>query len=389
MKYNFDEIIDRENSSCYKYDLREKIFGTIDVKPMWVADMDFRSPSFITDAIKKRLEHEILGYTIPPLALKQTCCDWQQKRYGWQTNPDWFGFVPGIVTGLGIAVNVYTQPGDKIIVQPPVYPPFFKVPDGNKRQVIYNPLKEVNGRFEMDFELLRQQIDDKTRMFILCHPHNPGGRVWDKQTLLTLAEICAEKGVLIVSDEIHADMTYASYRHIPFASISEAARENCVTLMSPSKTFNVPGLVNSYFVIPNARLRRQYELAMEHLDLHVNLFGFVATEAAYRHGENWLDQMVNYIEGNARTVVNYFEKHLPVVKAMMPESSFLVWIDFSKLGLDRAALRHLMIDKAKLGLNDGPTFGPGGEGHQRINIGCPRSQVTEALEQIEKAVGSI
>ena len=388
-QYNFDEIIDRESSSCYKYDLRAKLFGTSDVKPMWVADMDFRTPTFITEALKKRMEHEIFGYTVPPLALKQTCSNWQQKRYGWDANPDWFGFVPGIVTGLGLAVNTYTQPGDKIIIQPPVYPPFFKVPLGNGRQVVYNPLKEVNGQFEMDFELLKQQFDDKTRLFILCHPHNPGGRVWDRKTLLTLAEICAEKGVLIISDEIHADMTFSSYTHIPFASLSETARENSITFMSPSKTFNVPGLINSYYVIPNPSLRRQYELAMEHMDLHVNLFGFVATQATYQYGEEWLDQMVNYLEGNARTVVSFFEEKLPVVKAMMPESSFLIWLDFRELDLSNEALRRLIIDKAKLGLNDGPTFGPGGDGHQRINVGCARSEVIDALERIERAVKSI
>ena len=389
MHYNFDERIERENTSCYKYDLREKVFGTDEVIPMWVADMDFRTPGFITDALRERLEHEILGYTIPPLSLKQLCADWQQRRYGWEANPEWFGFVPGIVTGLSFAVNTFTQPGDRVIVQPPVYPPFFKVPNGNSREVVYNPLKEVNGRYEMDFDLLEKQLSDNAKLFILCHPHNPGGRVWERETLEKLAELCASKGVLIISDEIHADMTYHAFRHIPFASVSETARNNSVTFMSPSKTFNVPGLINSYYVIPNPTLRRQFEVAMERVDLHVNLFGFVATEAAYTHGEEWLDQMVDYLEENARFVVDYCEKNIPGVKAMMPDSSFLVWIDFSKQGLSNEALRKLMIEKAGLGLNDGPTFGIGGEGHQRINVGCPRSLVVEAMQRIEKAVKSM
>lgn len=387
--YNFDERIEREGTSCYKYDMREKLFGSADVIPLWVADMDFRTPPCIMNALKERLEHEVLGYTMPPPDLKAVCADWQQRRYGWETNPEWFGFVPGVVTGLGFAVNTFTHPGDKVMIQPPVYPPFFKVPAGNGRKVVYNPLKEENGCFEMDFDLMESQMDDGVTMFILCNPHNPGGRVWSRQTLGKLAEICASKGVLVISDEIHADMTYHSFRHIPFASVSDAARENTVTLMSPSKTFNMPGLINSYYVIPNARLRRQYEYALETVDLHVNLFGFEATKAAYTQGEEWLSQMVDYVEGNARFIVDFCNRKILQVRAMMPESSFLVWLDFSRLGLSDEALRRLIIDQAGLGLNDGYTFGPGGEGHQRINVGCPHSAIVEAMERIEKAVNAI
>lgn len=389
IQYNFDECVERANTSCYKYDMREKMFGTNDVLPMWVADMDFRTPSFIIDAIKKRLEHDILGYTMPPLNLRPVCAEWQKKRYGWDANPDWFGFVPGIVTGLAFAVNTFTSPGDKVMIQTPVYPPFFKVPLGNGREVVCNPLKETDGRFDMDFDLLESQMDDSVKLFILCHPHNPGGRVWDRPTLARLADLCASKGVLVISDEIHADMTYHAFQHIPFASVSDAAKNNSVTFMSPSKTFNVPGLINSYYVIPDVRLRTKFEQAMEHVDLHVNLFGFVATEAAYTQGEEWLYQMVGYLEKNARTVVDYCEQHIPQVRAMMPESSFLVWLDFSALNLDAKELRRLMIEQAGLGLNDGPTFNIGGEGHQRINIGCPQSVVIEAMQRIEKAVKAI
>jgi cysteine-S-conjugate beta-lyase len=386
MKYNFDERVERENTSCYKYDMREKLFGTGDVLPMWVADMDFRTPPFIVEALQKRLDHAILGYTLPFDNLTALCAEWQKRRYGWETDPSWFGFVPGIVTGLGFAVNTFSQPGDKIVIQSPVYPPFFNVPLANGREVVYNPLKEVNGQFEMDFDLLEKQLSEEAKLFIFCHPHNPGGRVWDRPTLERVAELCAEKGVLVISDEIHADMTFHSYRHIPFASVSEAARDNTITFMSPSKTFNVPGLINSYWVIPNDRLRRQYSHALDSIDLHVNLFGFEATRAAYTQGEEWLDQLVDYLEGNARTVVDYCEKHIPQVSAMMPQASFLVWLDFSALGLDKTALRKFVIEKAALGLNDGPTFGIGGEGHQRINVGCPRSVVLDAMERLEKAV---
>jgi cystathionine beta-lyase len=389
MTYNFDIITDRTHSGCYKYDLRQAVFGTTDVTPMWVADMDFQTPSFILDAIRERCEHPVLGYTVRPSAFASSFRNWVNDHYGWKPDQTRIGFVPGIVAGIGLAIQTFTSPGDKIIVQPPVYPPFFNSPNNNGRRVAWNPLREVNGRFEMDFEQLNSLIDNRTRMFILCNPHNPGGTVWSRETLLTLSEICNKHGILVISDEIHADMTYAGSRHIPYASLSEAAAMNSVTFMSPSKTFNIPGLICSYSVIPDPVLFDRFQATTQNIDVSGNIFAYVAAEAAYTQGDEWRRQMVDYIENNARTVVDYCRDSIPGVSAMMPESSFLVWLDFSELKLPNEALRRLLIDKAKLGLNDGPTFGPGGEGHQRLNVGCPRPVVVKALEQIEKAVRSL
>jgi cysteine-S-conjugate beta-lyase len=388
MRYNFDELIDRSRSGCYKYDLCPAVFGTTDLTPMWVADMDFRTPDFILEAIRARLDHPVLGYTIRPKSFASAFRRWVNDHYGWNPDCSRIGFVPGIVAGLGLAIQTFTVPGDKIIVQPPVYPPFFNTPNHNGRCVEWNPLKEVNGRFEMDFDHFESLIDNRTRLFILCNPHNPGGTVWSRETLLQVAELCHKHGILVISDEIHADMTYPENRHIPYASLSDECAQNSITFMSPSKTFNIPGLICSYSVIPNAKLFNQFQTTCQKIDVNGNIFAYVAAEAAYTHGDEWRKQMVEYIRKNARFVVDYCCEHIPEVSAMMPDSSFLVWLDFTKLGLSNEELRRLMIDKAKLGLNDGPTFGPGGEGHQRINVGCSRSIVLDALQRIEKTVNN-
>lgn len=386
MTYNFDEIIDRKGTSSVKYDLCEPIFGTNDVMPLWVADMDFRTPDFIIDALKQRCEHPVFGYTLLPEALPETFCQWTEKRHAWTIVPEWTDFVPGIVTGINLAIQTFTRPGDKIIVQPPVYPPFFNAPQLNGRHVTWNQLKEVNGRFEMDLETLEEQIDDRTTMMILSNPHNPGGRVWDRETLEQLAALCYRKGVLVISDEIHADMTYASHRHIPFASVSDEAALNSLVFMSPSKTFNIPGIIGSFAIAPNPTIYRRFHNTLLQFDLHGNLFAYEAMKTAYKQGDEWLRQMIHYVETNAQTVVTYFEKELPEVQVMMPESSFLVWLDFSRLGLNDKDLKQLLVEKAKIGLNEGISFGPGGEGHQRMNIGVPRSVLLEALSRVSSAV---
>ncbi len=386
MNYNFDEIIDRKGTNSVKYDLCEQVFGANDVIPLWVADMDFRTPDFIIDALKQRCEHPIFGYTMLPRTLTEAFCQWTEKRHAWTIDPAWTDFVPGIVTGINLAIQTYTNPGDKIIVQPPVYPPFFNAPKLNGRHVIWNQLKEVNGRFEMDLEALEEQIDDRTTMMILSNPHNPGGRVWGRDTLEQLASICYRKGVLVISDEIHADMTYFSQQHIPFASVSDEAALNSLVFMSPSKTFNIPGIIGSFAIAPNPTIYRRFHNTLLQLDLHGNLFAYEAMKTAYQQGDEWIGQMMSYVEANAQAVVTYFEKELPMVHAMMPESSFLVWIDFSQLRLEDKELKKLLVEQAKIGLNEGISFGPGGEGHQRMNIGAPRSMILEALHRISSVV---
>ncbi|MGC9151529.1 MAG: MalY/PatB family protein [Microbacter sp.] len=386
MQYQFDEIIDRHNTNSVKYDLSQPLFGTKEITPMWVADLDFRTPDFIVEAIKKRCEHPIFGYTLMPDSLTESFCQWTKRRHHWEIKPEWTDFVPGIVTGIDLAIQTFTKPGDKIIVQPPVYPPFFNAPALNGRQVVWNPLQTVNGHFEMDLEHLASQMDEQTTMLILSNPHNPGGRVWERQTLASLAELCQQKGILVVSDEIHADMTFSHYHHIPFASVSEKAASNSVTFMSPSKAFNIPGLIGSFAIIPDEQLYRRLHKTITQFDLHGNLFAYEAMEAAFNQGDEWLDQMLRYVEINAADVVSFFETEVPLVSAMKPEASFLVWIDFSKLSLSDSDLRRCLVEKAKVGMNEGHTFGPGGTGHQRMNVGAPRSVVLNALERIGNAL---
>ena len=387
MHYNFDEIPDRRNTCSVKYELLQKLYGTSDLLPMWVADMEFQTPGCIIDALKRRCEHPVFGYTHFPKSFFELFRQWIAKQHGWDVQLDTIGFVPGIVSGIALAVQTFTCPGDKIIVQPPVYPPFFTFPQANKREIVWNPLLEIDGRFEQDFDLLEKQAADKgVKMFILCNPHNPGGRVWSRETLQQLAAICQSNNVLVISDEIHADMVYPGYRHIPFASVSPEAQQNSITFMSPSKTFNMPGIICSYYIIQNKDLYKQYKTACDNLELHGNLFALEAAQAAYTSGNEWRMQMIDYVRENAEIAVRFCREHIPQVKVMMPEASFLIWLDFTALGLSDDKLQRLIIDKAKLALNHGPSFGPGGTGHQRMNIGAPRSMILTGFRQLEKAI---
>ena len=388
MKYDFDEQIDRRGTGAYKLEQCEAVFGTADVQPLWVADMDFRTPDFILDAIRHRLEHPVLGYTVTPPAYYDCVVRWVRDRHGWDIRPEWMGFLAGIVPGLAHAVNAFTQPGDEVIVQPPVYPPFLHVPEKNGRRVVCNPLREVDGRFEMDFDDLEAKITPKTQLFILCNPHNPGGRTWDADTLRRLADICSRRGVLVLSDEIHADMALPGNRHIPFATLSEAAARNSLTYMAPSKTFNIPGLISSFYVIPDPELRQRFAAYLDSSELNTpNIFAVVATLAAYTvRGNEWRRQMLDYVQGNVDFVVAFCRERMPAVRPMVPQASFLVWLDFSACGLDSEALQHKMVHEAKVGLNQGTTFGAGGERHLRLNVACPRARVCEALERMAAAL---
>lgn len=387
MQYNFDLITDRRNTHSVKYELLQNLYGTNDLLPMWVADMEFQTPDCIIAALKRRCEHPVFGYTNYPESFFELFRQWIAKQHDWFVPLDAVGFVPGIVSGIALAVQTFTDIGDKIVVQPPVYPPFFLFPQANKREIVWNPLLEINGRFEPDFDLLEKQLADKdVKMFILCNPHNPGGRVWSRETLQRLAAACERNGVLVISDEIHADMVYPGYRHIPFASVSPEAQQCAVTFMSPSKTFNMPGIICSHYIIENKELYKKYNTACENLELHGNLFALEAAQAAYLYGNDWRLQMIDYVRENAETADRFCREFIPQVKVMMPEASFLLWLDFSELGLTDDELQRLMIDKAKLALNHGPSFGPGGESHQRMNIGAPRSLILKGLQQLKKAI---
>ena len=383
MTYNFDEIIDRRNTNCVKHDRCLEVFGTNDLLPMWVADMDFRTPDFVFDAIAKRAEHLVLGYTAPPADYFTVISEWIKKLHNWDVKEEWMGFLPGIVPGLSFAVQAYTEAGDEIIIQPPVYHPFIHCVKKNERNLVYNPLRVLDGHFEMDFDNLEKKITAKTRLFILCNPHNPGGKVWAPETLARLAEICAKHNIMVVSDEIHSDMALPGHRHVPFASVSETARNISVTFMAPSKSFNMPGLITSYYIIPNEDLRRKLKAFLEKNDLMGgNIFAYEATKAVYLHGSEWLRQMLDYVQGNIDYVADFLKKNIPQIKPMIPEASFLLFLDCKELGFEPADLQRFFIEKLKLGLNDGCMFGPGGEYYLRMNLACPRSVVEEAMKRI-------
>ena len=387
MNYNFDEIIDRRNTGAIKIERCKELFGTDEVIPLWIADMDFRTPEFIIDAITKRCEHPIFGYSTACEDYFKSVLDWIEYHHSWKVDREWIGFLAGIVPGLAFAVSAFTQVNDEIIIQPPVYPPFINVPNKNSRKIVYNPLKVVNGRFEMDFEDLERKITGRTRVFILCNPHNPGGRTWDAETMKRLAEICYKHGILVVSDEIHSDMALPGNKHTPFATVSELAEQNSITYMAPSKTFNMAGLISSSYIIPNGEIRKKFKEFLENSELaNGNIFAYVAAKAAYSNGREWLKEMLEYVQGNVDYVVNFLKNNVPQIKPMIPQASFLLWLDCTDMNMTSNELQDFMVYKAGLGLNKGTTFGSGGEQHLRLNIGCPRSVLQEAMERLKKAV---
>lgn len=387
--YNFDEVINRKGTSCVKYDgLKDAYQGKENLIPLWVADMDFATPDFIIDALKKRCEHPIFGYTFDDDEYYASILTWLHYKYNWKAEREWITYIPGIVKGIGLAVQCFTQPGDKVIIQPPVYHPFRLVPTRMGREVVYNPLKLEDGVYKMDFEQLESLIDKDCKMLILSNPHNPGGIVWEKEALVKLAQICSAHGILVISDEIHAEMTYPQFRHHPFATVSREAAACSVTFMAPSKTFNIAGIVSSYAIVPDAELREKFYSFLEAGELNAGtIFAFTATKAAYTYGAEWLQQMRSYVIENVNFVDEYLKKNIPQIKAYRPQASFLIWLDCRELGLSQPDLVHLFEDKAGLALNDGTMFGKEGEGFMRLNVGCPRSILSKALESLKKAIG--
>jgi cystathionine beta-lyase len=387
MTYNFDEIISRDNTDCVKFDLKKQLFGSDDLIPMWVADMDFKTPDFIVNAIKDRVDHPIFGYPIKPESYFTSQINWLKERHQWEVQKEWIQFCQGVVPALNLIVHAYTNPGDKIIVQPPVYFPFFSAIKNNHRVQVDNPLINKDGRFSFDFDDLEKKIDTTTRILFLCHPHNPGGRSWTIEELTKLAEICIKKDILIISDEIHSDLVLPGYKHIPAASLSEEISDRVITCIAPSKTFNIAGLGSSSVIISNPMLRKKFNDIVESIHIGMgNIFGITASIAAYTHGETWLKEVMEYIQGNVDLVVDFCKLRIPKIKPMIPEATYLIWLDCRELGLKGQELKRFMIEEAKVGFNDGPTFGHGGEGFQRMNVGCPRSVVREALKQMERAV---
>ena len=389
--YNFDKIIDRSGSHSIKYDSLKTMFGREDLIPLWVADMDFETPDFVLDALRKRLEHPILGYTEAYDSYWQSIENWLKQRHGWHVERAWLRYIPGIVKGIGMAINCFTEPNDKIIIQPPVYHPFRLVPEHNGRRIVENPLKiSHDGHCEMDFEQLESIIDSSCKMLILANPHNPIGVVWDKSTLQRLADIALKHNLIVISDEIHCDMPLYGNVHTPFAMASEAAAQCSITFGAPSKTFNIAGIVSSYTVVPSEQLRNKFFAYLEANEMDMpTIFAMVATEAAFTQGEAWRQQMVRYIEENIDFVAEYMEQNIPAIKVVKPQASYLVWLDFSALGLSHEAMVDMVVNRAHLAMNDGVMFGEQGKQHLRMNVGMPRAILKTALSQLKSAVESL
>ncbi len=388
MKYDFDRIIDRSGTNALKYSVLKERYGRDDLIPLWVADLDFETPPFITDALRRRLDHSLFGYTSVPQELWQTIAKWILDHHGWKVDENWITYIPGVMKGVGAAVNVFVKPDEKVIIMPPVYFPFRLVPQGNGRQVVFNPLKKVEGgSYEIDFENLARVADDKCRLLLLSNPHNPAGICWSRETLQRLAEFCYERNIIVISDEIHADLALFGNRHIPFASVSDKAARISITFGAPSKTFNTAGIVNSYAIVPDDTLRRRFYSWLDANELsEPHLLATIAIIAAFRNGEEWRRQLISYIEDNVRFVEDYLKANIPAIKPLRPQATFLVWLDCRDLNLDHKGLIDLFVNKARLALNDGETFGPGGEGFMRLNVGAPRAILSKALEQLSAAV---
>lgn len=389
--YNFDEIIDRSGSGDLKHEALLPRWGRNDLLPLWVADMDFATPDFVVDALKERLNHPIFGYTVDPSDYRPAIIDWIRSHHNWDVKPEWLSFIPGIVKGIGLVINVFTKPDEKVIIQPPVYHPFRLTPEGNRREVVFNPLRRrEDGYYDMDFDNLEKVCDDKCRVLVLCNPHNPAGLCWSVDTLKRLADFCYEHHIIVISDEIHSDMALFANCHVPFASVSEHAADISITFGAPTKTFNMAGIVSSYSIVPNGDLRERFYgwLKANELD-EPTLFAPIATIAAFRKGEEWRKQMLAYVEENVNFVENYCKEHIPGIRPLRPQASFLVWLDCNGLGLNHEQLLDLFIDKAHLALNDGEMFGPGGEGFMRLNIGTPRAVLRQALNQLTEAVKNL
>lgn len=386
MTYNFDELIDRRHTGSVKWDGMKNAFGRDDLTAMWVADMDFRTPPFVMDALRQRLEHEVLGYAMPCEGWDTTICHWLQKRHQWEVRPDWLTFVPGIVRGQAFALLCFTNPGDRVLVMTPVYHPFFLVTERLKREAVRSPLDLRDGHYHIDFDRLRHDLQG-CKALVLCNPHNPGGRVWTVGELRRIAELCQESGTLVISDEIHADLTLPPYKHHPFATVSPAAASNSVTFMAPSKTFNMPGVQSSFAIVPDDTLRARFQQFMEAGEFcEGHLFAYIGCKAAFEHGEEWLNQLLAYIQGNIDFTESYLRQHIPAIGMIRPQASFLVFLDCRQLGLEQEALERLFADKARLALNTGTTFGEPGRGFMRLNVGCPRAALKQALDQLAEAV---
>ena len=382
-KYDFDEVIDRKGTCSEKWDGLKKHFGTDDVLPMWVADMDFKSPPEVIKLIVERSKHGIFGYPVRTESYYEAIINWVRERYDWEIKGDWIVDVPSVMPGIAAAILAFTSQGDSVMIQPPVSPPFFEVIESLDRQVLPNRL-QLGEKWHMDFSELERQLPS-AKAFLLCNPHNPVGRVWTAEDLLSLSRACLKAGVPILSDDIHCDFVYPGHKYTPLASLDEESLMNTVTFMSASKTFNIAGFKNAYAIVPNAEMREKLSKILKGLHFGSgDLFGILGLEVAYRYGKDWLDELILYLEENRDIAVSALQK--AGVDVISPEGTYLLWLDLRKLGLSQDELMKFLIEKAKLGLNDGLNFGPDGAGFVRMNIGCPRKILREGINRLVRAL---
>ncbi len=388
MPVDFDTVPNRRGTNCFKYDFAREMGMPEDVLPLWVADMDFPTAPAVLKRLHALAEHGIFGYTGVKDAYFSAVHNWYAQRFSWETQRSWLVTTPGVVFAIAIAIRAFTQKGDAILIQQPVYYPFANKVTENDRQLVVNPLVLKNGRYEMDFaDMERKIVDYHVKMLLLCSPHNPVGRVWTKEELLRVGEICQKHGVLVVSDEIHADFTYAGHTHRVFASVKSEFADFTITCTAPSKTFNLAGLQNSNIFIPNRQLRHAYKKELSACGCGgTNCMGMAACQAAYEAGADWLEQLKQYLAGNLAYIRQFLREKLPDIALIEPEGTYLVWLDLRKLGLTEQQQRQLIVQDAKLWLDTGTLFGQGGEGFERINIACPRTTIEQAMQRLEHAV---
>ncbi len=387
MKYDFDKVIDRTATESLKWVYPRKVLKVDDAIPLWVADMDFEAPPAVVEAVRRRAAHGVYGYPLVPPTFKQAAIDWLKRRHGWETQKSWLAMTPGVVPALNYCVRAFTRPGDPVIIQTPVYHPFYYAVENNGRRVVRNPLRFDGRRYTMDLDDLRTRIDAPGRMLILCSPHNPVGRVWTKEELEALGRIAVERDLLVIADEIHHDLVYAPHRHHVLAALSPELAQQTITCVAPSKTFNIPGLSTAAAVVPNPDLLKKLEDEKERAGFELGqIFGIVGFEAAYAHGQDWLDALLPYLAANIDFMESFLEKRVPGIRLVRPEGTYLALLDCRGLDLEPAALNDFFLKKARVYFSDGAVFGKETEGFVRINFACPRALLHEALERIERAV---
>lgn len=383
---NFSEKINRLNTGSIKWEMTKEIYGTDDVLPMWIADMDFLPPQELIDAAQKRVEHGIFGYTFVQPCVHEAISNWLALRHGWTINHEWLAYASGVVPAIAAAIQAYTEPGDKVLVQPPVYNPFFEMIEANGRLVETSPLLLKNGRYEIDFADFEEALKKGCKLFLLCNPHNPGGRVWTKDELERLAKLCLKYDCLILSDEIHSDIIFKGRRHVPIATLGEEIADRAVTFIAPSKTFNLGGIQAAAAIIPNEKLRERFKNAQKAQGFKtLNTFAAVTTEAAYLHGADWLEALLEYIEGNVAVARDFLKKDLPAIKLVEPDGTFLLWLDLRELALSDEEIQRRLLEKGKLALEPGTKYRQGGEGFVRMNIACPREILEDGLGRLKTA----